>query len=392
MFQRHAARRSARRTQLAVAAEVCEARQMLTGNVTGSVINGDLVLTGDNANNAVLILQVSPTEFRVLGREGTTINQQAEQQFSNVNDDFRINLRGGDDALVLLGGDVHPLIVPDDLEVDLGSGRDGLGLNNVTVSDDAVLTGGLDADDFRISSTRIQNAQRDSANDGLKMDLGSSNTNEFNRADLRDVDVANQGKLTINDGSGKSTITARNVNIAADLRVDLGSDDNSLEFSNGSVRGNATINTHTGKDSVLLVQSEFIQSVTINTSNGDDNVGLLFSSVAGNATINTGTGNDNIALVEAEVQGNVTIDTGSGDDQVLLLESVIGALLTIRLGSGNDLLRFDNTGARDISVNGGTQEDTLEMLFSRPGDFVVEIQDLLSGQGFEHRTLNGSPR
>src|SRR5262245_17073899 len=81
--------------------EILESRSL--PSVTGSVIAGNLILTGDGSNDELVIDQFGVTDgqFRVRGENGTTINGQPSQVFSGVTRDIRARLQGGSDQLRL---------------------------------------------------------------------------------------------------------------------------------------------------------------------------------------------------------------------------------------------------------------------------------------------------
>lgn len=120
--------------------EPLEPRALLSGDVTAEVINGSLILRGDDAANVITIDRDPLTgAVRVLGNFGTdnrgqvlpehttTVNGQPSVvhperpflSFDNVTRDVRVELGGGDDKLVVNGLDL-----PRRLRVDAGAGAD----------------------------------------------------------------------------------------------------------------------------------------------------------------------------------------------------------------------------------------------------------------------------
>src|SRR5262245_43598107 len=107
------------RTFRTLAVERLEERRLLAGNVTASVVNGNLVVSGDSASNDVVIAQ-TPSGIVVLGQPGTTINGGASFTAVGVTGDVRVTLGGGNDTLQAA------VAVPRDLTIDLGSGDDAV--------------------------------------------------------------------------------------------------------------------------------------------------------------------------------------------------------------------------------------------------------------------------
>ena len=106
--------------------ESLEQRNVLAGNVTAAVVDGDLVITGDDLGNVFTLDQPGGpgTDYRLIGNDTTTINGGPSPitlpgSGAAVTNDILIDLLGGDDIVRVAG--VH---APDDLEIDAGVGND----------------------------------------------------------------------------------------------------------------------------------------------------------------------------------------------------------------------------------------------------------------------------
>ena len=77
--------------------ETLENRQMMAGDVSANVTGGgDLVLSGDNSDNQLVVVSTGIAgEYELRGLNNTTINGQQSVTVNGVDDDMRINLRGG---------------------------------------------------------------------------------------------------------------------------------------------------------------------------------------------------------------------------------------------------------------------------------------------------------
>ncbi len=136
-FSRRRSRRAGRlgkacRRQLAPG-ESLEPRNLLAGNITASVVNGDLRLSGDRLDNTALI-SVVEGDVVVEGLDATTINGidapfVAFAGTAAIADDLLAKLGGGHDVLLLSGG----LEVADRVVVRGGSGSARVGLDDVSV-------------------------------------------------------------------------------------------------------------------------------------------------------------------------------------------------------------------------------------------------------------------
>ena len=151
--------RQSRLSSRRVGFESLEGRLMMAanpfGNVQVNVVNGDLVLRGDNLQSDVQIVQTivdgAPVagSYYVAPRNGTTINgltndgQPIGDYFENVTGDIRVNLYGGNDRLLLGNGSRDAnFIVPRDLIIDMGGGADVVTADRITVRDDASIVTG----------------------------------------------------------------------------------------------------------------------------------------------------------------------------------------------------------------------------------------------------------
>src|SRR5262245_20670605 len=98
MFFRKSTR--SRRGQSFLQIERLECRETPAGNVTTSLVNDSLMLTGDPLDNHVVISQPSIGYLTVTPADGTTINGQSNAvTLSGVGRDLNIRLAKGADAV-----------------------------------------------------------------------------------------------------------------------------------------------------------------------------------------------------------------------------------------------------------------------------------------------------
>src|SRR6476469_6130210 len=90
-----------RRTHRKLTFQQLENRLTLAGNVIASVSSHSLYLTGDSRANNLQIVQLANGQYQVTGKDGTTINGQAQKTFSGVTADLIVNLNGGNDVLYI---------------------------------------------------------------------------------------------------------------------------------------------------------------------------------------------------------------------------------------------------------------------------------------------------
>lgn len=281
------------------------------GNVQVNVVNGDLVLRGDNLQSDVQIVQTmvdgSPVagSYYVAPRNGTRINgllndgQPIGDYFENVTGDVRVNLSGGNDRLLLGNGSSNGnFIVPRDLIIDMGGGADVVTADRITVRDDA----------------------------------------------------------TIVTGDGNDNVTFKG-SVGAERNVDGGAND-------------LTIDTGLRPDTVVLQDTYVRRNLTVNTGkdNFADVVDVYFTTIGNNTTIYTGDGGDVVDIADSVFSNDLTVNTGAGADTVSLNRSQVDELFA-DLGAGRDRLKLKDTSGSRATLKGGSDVDTLQRTNSPFGEF-----------------------
>ena len=231
--------------------ENLENRQLMAGDVSVALTNGgDLVVRGDNAANEIVITSSPDSDaFWVEGIDGTTINGRSQRMlFDGVTDDIRINLRNGDNKLLLThDGDngVNPFHIADRLEIRTGNGNDAVILN------------------------------LDQANGQVRISSGAGNdTVGILESALRD-------RLAINTASGNDTVTVQESLVDGPAEVRTGSGDDFAISYDTIWKDRVRVNTQSGNDNIAMLMGEFEDQSTLNAGSGVD---LLWWSTAGNAT------------------------------------------------------------------------------------------------------------
>ena len=111
--------------------ETLEDRKLMAGNITASVVNEELVLTGDGLGNQVEVHQTTGNLYKVTGLNGTKINGKADKSFL-FDKGIRVDLKGGDDEFKM-GGTVFFDDVDGNLNINMGAGKDKVTLGRVDV-------------------------------------------------------------------------------------------------------------------------------------------------------------------------------------------------------------------------------------------------------------------
>ena len=273
-----------------------EERTMMAGDVSVSVVNGDLRIIGDGNANDVAVIQTMQNgalvngSYFVTGRNGTTINGRAtadgvHNTFTGVTRDFAIAMGGSDDHVTIgpdgpgadLYGPNNKVKVPRDIIANLGGGANTLLLNGLNVARNAFISSG-------------------------------------NGADRLFVHASVQNDLTINTGAGTDLVDVYNSFARHNLSIDASSN---------------------------------------NTNTSDVTVYLTTMNVGNDVNIATGGGQDSVYIDEVGVNHDLSIQTGNNNDYVSISDSEAADLLFADLGSGNDTLTLSDTYGNQAVLDGG---------------------------------------
>src|SRR5262245_3436135 len=320
-------KQSAKHVRLQV--EALEPRTVPAGNVTASLLAGDLVVRGDNADNAVEI-RVIDGNLVVQGRDGsgTTVNGAGRAVFNGV------------------GG------VAGRLNVILGGGSDLLDVAGVGVGRDV----SIDADDL---GAFIPPGLPGGG--GLVPPPGGGGL----------VPPPGGGGLVPPPGGGLAPPPGGGGGLVpppggGGLVPPPGGGLVPPPGGGGLVPpggGGIAPPGLSGADRILLDQLAIGGSVVVATGNGDDAVLLSRSTVAGHTTIVTDSGHDRVSLVGLGLGENLTLDTGAGNDKAFLTGTVVGGPTRIVMDSGSDNLIFHGVSPFSDSVflDGGRGRDRAEI-------------------------------
>ena len=219
--------------------ESLEDRRLMAGDVSATVTGGDLRIDGDNEGNEVVVrASDNLNEFVVEGLNGTTINGQASMVFQGVTDDLRINLRGGDNRLLLtaegLNADHGTLRIADDLDIRAGSG------DNVLVLDHVVVQGNV----------RMRTGNGEDVMIGVRSQfLGTVQANAGGGEDLVGFDSCVMGdEVRVNLGSGNDMYTSFGSIFSDRVRVSAGSGDDVMGESGSTYQDDLRLDGNSGFD------------------------------------------------------------------------------------------------------------------------------------------------
>jgi hypothetical protein len=301
-----------------------ENRCLMAGNVTAAVQNHSLVINGDNQNNDIEITQVGNGQYKLgVGQfSTTTINgKSTPQTFSGITADFKINMKGGNDIVVIdnAAQSVPVLTLPGNLNVDLGTGSDVFYLESANTMGSATVTGGTGSKVVEFDYSMI----------------GNSNFN------------AGKNDCNINLSSG-GVVNLFYSRFERDLSVDLGGNSaskDSVWLQGGTVGRNTAIQTGNGADSVYVTEMFIQQKLQIQTGGGNDMVSVGEESIYQNGAFLQ---NNSQYGMHAD---QMFVDLGSGDDDLHVFG--VDASSENYLGnSGHDRLFHDGAGSGHETYSG----------------------------------------
>ena len=253
-----------------------EHRQLMAGDVSASLVSGDLIIEGDSQSNRVIVREWQ-NQIAVLGSDQTTINGSNLPAVFTVTDDIRINMNGGNDFLFVrdleLDGRSHS-----DLIIRGGSGQDKIEIENVEVRRNVNIRGDSHSDEILVNKVFADNIS-------VRGDSGSDNLAVFNSFASED--------LLVRGGSGNDGTYVVDTHVGETFRWygDFGR--NATLFINVNAE-NIYIYGGTGNDEVNLAFGNRARDLLFaNMGSGDDTL-WMGDSVAGQHYLHGGDGNDKI--------------------------------------------------------------------------------------------------
>ncbi len=367
--------------------ENLETRKLMAGDLQAFVSEGSLFIQGDDADNGVLISEVSDGEYEVRGLDHggdmTLINGNKWQTFTGVKDDIEVALGEGNDRLlidnseqtdVIYGGEAPvtaPTEVPDDLRIYMNGGDDEVDIRSTNVGDDLYLYTHGGADDVRLSSVV--------ASDRMYVYTSSR----------------------FNDGA--DSVEFYHAHAYGSWQVGTGVGDDSVEFNAmNRAHGNLTVNTGNGDDQVYVTDTsvwyahlETKGDFDVSTGRGDDYVFIRGLEAVSDADITTGEGQDQVTVNNSSVgfshdawnddmlTGSLNIDAGEDRDFVYLYDTRAANDIDVDLGEGDNVTWIGDltagiprqfggeTQAGNIRVNSGDGRDSVAIVRSRATDSIM---------------------
>ncbi len=319
------------------AMEAFEQRLLLAGNVLAEITGaGDLIITGDDAANQIVITEVDGTVTITKLDADTSINGDEDIPGTGVELDgifsrnIKIKMGDGDDIVNIEGDDgVDPFDPGDDDRFEIGG--------------------------------------------NIQIDLGAGTEVATDQeAKLELADVAGSVKITTKDANANAGIISST--IGKNVQIDLGGGNNGVVVIDSTFAGNLKIANKDGEANVYVFGSDVGGSVSVANGKGLYNVEIRDSLIGKNLSIKNKelvTANpalrQAIKIYETDIAGSVKISNGKGaseididdfDDNDTNGDNVtIGKKLSISSKDGDDTVWVWNTTATGVKVSTGKGGD-----------------------------------
>jgi cyclophilin family peptidyl-prolyl cis-trans isomerase len=270
--------------------ERLETRCLLAGNVTVSLSDAAVIVTGDSLAND-LELVAAPGTLTLRGRSGTTIN--------------------GTQAPFAISSTSTALDRP--LLVRLGAGNDVFSVGS----------------DVRFS--RPVQVLGESGDDTLSF-TGTA----FDRL------------LSVNTGIGSDTVVFSRITAGGALDVEA---EGTLQFAmaDTTLNRSLSVQTSSGADSLVVTGSTINGSVVLLTGRGDDNIAFQNSILRSSLYVDAGRGRDVVLLDGTQVTGPASLWMRQGDDSIILQgQTVLSRRLIVGALLGSDRLEVAGTATTGV--------------------------------------------
>lgn len=294
--------------------EHMEPRLLLDGAVTASVVGGELLITGDDLSNSIVVTALDePGQYMVMGfisgGARTQVNGGGSDILDGVETRIRIDMRSGWDIVNIGDRNGADTMVDCAVDIDLGNGTNVLNIGRVHYAGRLRYGGHVEiTGDVSVSNGRWGNGNLYIAGAALP-------------------------ELHADLGSGGDAKAATLVNLLHGMAVD--SDLPGMQDSNCVIHTLDLVNPRGTLN--MLVRNTSIAVTNITTAEGDDTFDLKGFD-GGVAMIATGDGADNLAIDQSDGDRHCTftelsIETGEDNDSVWISNSEPGEAY-IDLGMG----------------------------------------------------------
>ncbi len=246
--------------------ETLEDKCLLAGDVGVSVVDGNLHVEGDRADNGVVITSGDTADSYVIAGVPS-----ADGSATTINGSLGRTVVSG-----VTGG----------MRIGLGQGNDGLRMFNANIRGNVGINMG-------------------EGNDAVQIGGPVSSTDR--------IDSLIQGRVAVALAEGRDSLRVDNTGIGGGMEAHGGEGNDSILLNHSRLRGVVSLATGPGDDNVGINDSR-AAFVRIGMGDGNDNVALV-DSVFTAVGVNTGPGDDNLGVSGIRARG-VWFNGGAGEDRL----------------------------------------------------------------------------
>ncbi len=191
--------------------------------------------------------------------------------------------------------------------------------------------------------------------------LDGTTTVNGSLATFHAVGVVRNMKIDMQEGD--DAVVLEDADLGEDIEIATGSGGDLVEIDDTHILGNTRIATGVGDDEVVLGTSSFGGSVIVQTDSGNDGVSFDLATASDRVKVATGSGADVVSFSGgSHFSDVVTVTTSNGADTLTTDDVVFAADVDAVLGEDNDDVSMAaTTAARHLSLNGGSEIDTLTL-------------------------------
>jgi len=330
--------------------ESLEQRTMMAGDVSVSLTNGSLLISGDVAANGLEIAGLAAGEIRVTGLDAggtaTTINGVATQTFTGVTGSVVINLGDGNDLV-----NVHTLFLAGHLVVNAGAGNDTVALainagNVVSTARELVINGDAGNDVIKLHDVYIGTSAIITGGDG------ADQVHAGRGADNSERQFSCVADLAINLGQGYGDMISLNRStIGRYFRADAAE---AVDLRYSSARNVAAVFSGT-TDLAVDVEGSFFGSDLIVTSATELGLSISGAIVTNNCYISSSGAINGLSVASSIIDTLSLIGMGESDRGISIANSILDQLMA-HLGDGdNDITLLGNSVREQALLNVGAR-------------------------------------
>ena len=285
-----------------------------SGNVTATVSNGTLTITGDGQANTVVIYVDQSGATLVAGGGGTTVNGLNSAFAAGVSGNTIADLGAGNDQLVVFGTSIPAGTgTGDAIRIETGAGDDRVSISQVNAGRTVTIANSSGSDVRRIQASQLA---------GLS--LTGSGSSAIENSSLN-------GNLSANSSGAGNTVIV-NSNIAGTTNIVGSAVSDAVIAARSIFGGTFTASGGVGNDFIALLNSQFNAPVSIRGDAGNDTFSVRRNNTFGSTAAFSG----NAGSDRFSTDGTSTSQTLSSIESTI--NSDLENLIDLALGNFDDLM------------------------------------------------------